>query len=399
MTRPLRIGVAAMNFAQLGEGGGLSIYVRQLVEALAECDRANEYFIFLYDYSLPSWNSRTWPANVKLVTLSWKQPARTLFARAGDKLLRILGITTSAYSDDEFLARQIDDLGLDLVHFPCTTISPLAVKTRSLVTFFDLQQEYYPEFFTQSELDARAYTYKASIEKAAKVLVPSHYTWQSLLEKYSVPAEKLTLVPVGIRADVRPVDRETVARVCSKYGLPSEYIYYPANPWPHKNHARLIAAIRLYRQRLGEPPKLVLSGRLRNEVRDVQSLAVAAGVEDCIIDLGFVPSEDLPGLYTGAMALIFPSLFEGFGIPLLEAMAYGCPVAAANATAIPECVGEAAILFDPFSPDAIATAIHRLYIDKDLRQELRTAGLQRAQQFHWHKIVPQIVDVYKTVAD
>jgi glycosyltransferase involved in cell wall biosynthesis len=127
-------------------------------------------------------------------------------------------------------------------------------------------------------------------------------------------------------------------------------------------------------------------------------LAMAAGVDDRVCDLGYVPPQDLPALYSGAAILVFPSLFEGFGIPLLEAMACGCPIAAADATAIPECVGPAAVLFDPLDPSAIAEAIHRLRSDADLRSALSASGLERARQYAWRDLVPRLVDVYRQAA-
>jgi len=299
---------------------------------------------------------------------------------------------------DAGLARQIDELNLSAIHFPKTVIYPLSVQTPCVLTFFDLQQEYYPEFFTQRELRSRAQTYRASTEKARRLIVPSIYTQQTLIEKYGTPLDKMTCIPVGISQAFRRAQPADVERVRRSYGLPDEFVFYPANPWPHKNHARLMAALRIYRDTWGGCPHLVLTGRLSDETRDFVSLAVAAGIQDAVHDLGFVAPEALPGLYTAARLMVCPSLFEGFGIPLVEAMACGCPIAAANATAIPECVGKAAILFDPFDPHAIAHAIRQLWTDPELRDSLVQRGYDRAEQYRWDHIVPRIIRVYEQTA-
>ena len=136
-----------------------------------------------------------------------------------------------------------------------------------------------------------------------------------------------------------------------------------------------MAALRIYRERYGECPWLVLTGRLRGERREAMSLAIAAGVEDRVMDLAFVEPADLPALYSAAELMVFPSLFEGFGIPLVEAMACGCPIAAADATTIPEITNGAALLFDPLDSDQMAEAIHRALNDADLETSPGCAGI------------------------
>lgn len=179
------------------------------------------------------------------------------------------------------------------------------------------------------------------------VIAPSEFTRQSLVEKYDVPADKISLLPVGLSDRFRRAQAGETDSMRLRYDLPDDFIFYPANPWQHKNHARLMAALRIYQDRYNEAPYLVLSGRLPNERRDFISLAIASGIEDRVTDLGFVSSEDIRALYSAATMMVFPSLFEGFGIPLIEAMASGCPIAGANATTVPEITNGAALLFDP----------------------------------------------------
>jgi glycosyltransferase involved in cell wall biosynthesis len=393
----MKIGIATMG-SILGTGGGLDIYTRYLVEALADYDFDNTYFILVSNASHATWAYRAWPSNLRFVPLYDVEPPRTAPVRALRLIWRSLGLPVPADHGEGYVARQIDSLGLDLIHFPRTIIYPLSIKTPCVLGFWDMQQEYYPQFFTQGELEWRARIYKPSVEKALHVVAPSAYTQQSLIQKYGTPAQKISVVPHGIPKTFRRVGASEMARIRMKYHLPDEYIFFPGNPWPHKNHARLMAALRIYQDRYGQPPKLVLSGRLRHERWDARILAVAAGVENHVIDIGFVPLEDLPALYSAATLLVFPSLFEGFGIPLVEAMACGCPIAAANATSIPEVVADAAILFDPLDPAAIAGTIHRMRTDEALIQALVARGYQQLHRFDWKNIVSKLVHVYQQVA-
>ncbi|PKQ27572.1 MAG: hypothetical protein CVT63_07305 [Candidatus Anoxymicrobium japonicum] len=395
----MRIGIAAMG-SVLGNGGGLDIYTRYLVEALADNDSDSSYVILVSQGSQKTWSYRSWPSNVRFVPLYDIEPRRSALVRAAQRLLwRTLALLVPAHHGDPYLARQIDSLGLDLIHYPHTVVHPLSIRTPCVLSFWDMQQEYYPQFFTDAELAARANTYMPSVEKAWHVIAPSAYTQHTLIERYGTPASKITVIPHGIPKTLQRTGADEMSRVRTKYNLPDEYVYYPANPWPHKNHARLMAALRVYQDRYGPPPKLILSGRLRHERWDAKILAVAAGMEDHVIDLGFVPLEDLPALYSAATLMVFPSLFEGFGIPLVEAMACGCPIAAADATTIPEITNGAAFLFDPFSPENIAEAIRLVLHDQELRNTLIERGYQQLKRFDWEAIIPQLVGIYERVVN
>jgi glycosyltransferase involved in cell wall biosynthesis len=395
-----RIGVALFD-SRLGRSGGLDVYVRSLVaglSGLADCASSPTFNILIRSDEEAEWLRTFWPEHVVFTRLVDVEPRQPLARRAARRFRRSFGLPVPPHYGEPYLVRQIDELDLDLIHYPRTLIYPLSIVTPCVLTFFDLQHEYYPQFFTEDELAARASTYRPSVDKATHLIVPSDYTRRTLHEKYAVPFEKMSLIPVGISDTFRRREAAEVERVRARYQLPDEFIYYPANPWQHKNHARLIAALRIYRARYGECPWLVLTGRLYRERREAMSLAIAAGVDDRVIDLAFVEPEDLPALYTAAKLMVFPSLFEGFGIPLVEAMACGCPIAAADATTIPEITNGAALLFDPLDSDQMAEAIHRVLTDADLRQALVAQGYDQLPRFAWDTIVPQLIAVYKRLA-
>jgi glycosyltransferase involved in cell wall biosynthesis len=382
----------------VGRGGGTDIYTLQLVEALATHGHGPEFVVLAGAETMPAWQDREWPAHITFAGLHAIEPQQSLTVRGYRRVRRSLGLRVPPHYGEPYLARQIDLLGLDLVHFPRTPSTPRSVVTPSILTFFDMQQEYYPQFFGEDELAARAKTYRPSVDKAMHVIVPSECTRRTLQEKYGVPFDKMTLIPVGVSDSFHRREAAEVERVRTRYQLPRVFIFYPANPWQHKNHARLMAALTIYRRRYAECPWLVLTGRLHGEGREAMSLAIAAGVEDRVLDLGFVDLTELPALYSAAALMVFPSLFEGFGIPLVEAMACGCPIAAANATSIPEVTNGAALLFDPFDPEQIAEAIHLALTDADLRSALVAHGYVQLPRFSWKAIASRLVAVYERVA-
>lgn len=388
----MHIGIVVFG-SELGKWGGVSVYTCRLIRAIATHSKKHHYSVLIRLSELEHWDDRKWPENMRLVVLQPKH--------LGNRVIRyvkqLIQKCIPSYRSKSYLAHQIDALKLDLLHYPRTTIWPLDIDTPCVLTFFDLQHKYYPQFFTEMKLQRRGETYPVSVKKAEKVIIPSKFTGATLAENYKVVSEKMVHVPVGISEEFYPRDADEVRNVKSKYSLPDKFLFYPANPWPHKNHARLMAALRIYENVYDCRLKLVVSGKLRHENRRAEEFAIAAGVADQLIDLGFIPISDLPGLYGAATALVFPSLFEGFGIPLLEAMACGCPVVAANATSVPEVVGDAAVLFDPFDPGDIAEKIYQVVSDKLLRKDLAARGKVRAQQFSWAQVIENLENVYQRV--
>ncbi|HUS94938.1 MAG TPA: glycosyltransferase family 1 protein [Patescibacteria group bacterium] len=390
----LSIGIAALNVVPR-ELGGTGIYVWNLVNALARYATKHKYTILVHKAVQRDWLEVAWPDNVKIAGIAKVTHEKSVSVQARWAVKRLIGLSEAGQDIPEFAARQIDGLRLSLIHFPATLIWPLNVQTRSILTFFDMQHEYFPEFFTESELVRRSSLYYPSVEKATHLIVPSLFTRDTLVRKYQVTNEKISLLYVGLNPSFKKLNQDRIDAIRGKYGLPRNYIYYPANPWQHKNHARLMAAMRIYSERYGTPPVLVSTGRLTEETRDILSLAIAAGVEENVIDLGAVPDEDLPGLYNGASMMVFPSLFEGFGMPLIEAMACGCPITAADASAVPEITRGAALLFNPFSDQEIADCINRLSVEGALRQKLIESGYSQLERFQWPIIVSELEEIYR----
>jgi len=388
----MRIGIAAMG---LGETGGTTSYARELVRALAAHGGGDECVLLLgpddgrLTDQLPQVREvrMDWPSG--RVPAGWKRRAQ--------KLLPLLPGVPALH--DPF-SRAIDALGLDVVHYPATRLEELTLRTPAVLTFFDMQEEFLPRFFPLAERVARRRLNRRAVARARMVVSPSAFTTRCLQARYRLSLERVAQVPVGVADRFRPnAEPGDEARLRDRYPLPEgPFLLYPAHPWPHKNHENLLGTLaRLHGQNRRWP--LVCTGRLPAAGRSVAELAAAAGLgPPAVQDLGFVSDEDMPALYRAARVLVFPSLFEGFGMPVLEAMACGLPVACSGTTALPEVAGNAARLFDPRDPSDIARAVTEAWEDESLRGEMRAAGLQRAREYAWARVVPRLTAVYRQAA-
>jgi glycosyltransferase involved in cell wall biosynthesis len=259
---------------------------------------------------------------------------------------------------------------LQALHFPLTITIPRGTGVPAATSVLDLQHELFPGFFSRAELAYRRVAYRAATRGSRLVIAISEHVKETIVERLHVAPERVRVIQLGIDLEqLRP-------------GEPGRepFLLYPANGWPHKNHARLLDAFALVRRERPEL-RLVLTGS------GLEGLPAASGVEV----RGHVPRSELIRLYQTASALVFPSLYEGFGLPPLEAMACGCPVAAAGAGALPETCGDAARYFDPTKPDEIADAVLSLLADS---VDLVERGLARARTFTWDECARRHDEVY-----
>jgi glycosyltransferase involved in cell wall biosynthesis len=283
------------------------------------------------------------------------------------------------------------------VQFTAPPFSPCPV----VVSIHDLSFEHLPETFKWRSRKQLRITVRRSARQAAQVIALSEYARGDILDSYHVNPEKVSVIPLAAPGHFRPVsDEEELQRVRQTYGIEGDYILSVGAIQPRKNLSRLVAAYSHLRwaKPEGKLPKLVLVGKcawLYDEtLRTIKQLEVS----NSVVLTGYVPQADLPALYSGALCFVYPSYFEGFGLPPLEAMKCGAPVIVGDRTSLPEVVGDAGVLVDPFNVDEIAYAIQRVTADGELRAQLRVKGLERAKLFDWQETARQTLAVYKKAA-
>ena len=244
----------------------------------------------------------------------------------------------------------------------------------------DLQVVTYPEFFSDLERRERLAALEHVALCADRVLTPSGYVRDTLLRYSTLARDHVVAIPHVFAANrlERPAEHD-VTEILDRYGIERErYFLYPGNLWPHKNHAMLLVAFsRFCARHPGLSIRLVLPGATHPDTGDVRSSIERLGLVNHVVAPGYIPDAELAALMRGALALVVPSLYEGFGMPLLEAFAAGCPVACSNIASLPEVAGGAALLFDPRRPDAILSAMEQLATQPDLRAGLTQRGEDR----------------------
>ena len=283
--------------------------------------------------------------------------------------------------------------GIDLLHHPVTVPVPQIRGVPKVVTVYDLQHREMPQLFTRAERAYRRWAYEGAARRADLVLTTSEYSRERLIEIAEVPPDRVVSVLMGIDLDrFTPEPAPGDATLAERLSLPERYLVYPANLWPHKNHGRLVDALA---QVDDDELHLVLTGQEYGRGDALMERARRAGVGERLHHLGYVESGDVPGLYRGAAAMVFPSLYEGFGAPPLEAMACGCPVASSTRGSLAEVVGDATLRLDPESVEDIAAAIARVVEDDVLRERLREEGLARARTFTWERAARRHAELYE----
>ncbi len=286
-----------------------------------------------------------------------------------------------------------------LFHAPHYVLPPLT-PCRSVVTIHDLIHLRFPEYLPNrlAYAYARAVIWSA-IRRSDRVLTVSEASKRDILRYFNVSAAKVEVIPNAIdeRFGLAPSDEE-IALVRERYMLNDPFLLYAGNIKPHKNLERLIEAFGLLRARGFDRVKLLIIGDQVTKYAALRRAVHRCKLHTHVRFFGFVPDRMLAVLYRLADAFVFPSLYEGFGLPPLEAMASGTPVITSNVSAMPEVVGDAALLVDPYDTGAIAGALERVLADPALRADLSARGLARAREFSWERSIRRIRDVYQEVS-
>lgn len=282
---------------------------------------------------------------------------------------------------------------LNLFHAPDFFLPPVRRQTRTLVTVHDLSFVRLPET-TMTGMERQLNTWAPlSVQRADHVIAVSEATRQDLIELYGTPPEKISVLYHGVGLAFRPItDAAKLSAVRKKYNLNEvPFVLSVGTIQPRKNYGRLIQAL----ARLDPPVALVIVGSKGWAYESVFNQIAQLGLEKRVHFPGFVDDTDLPALYSAAALFAYPSLYEGFGLPALEAMACGTPVVASNQSALPEVVGQAGLLVDPYSVDEIATALNQILTYDRLRAKLSIAGMAQAAKFTWPKMAAKLIKLYQ----
>lgn len=382
----MRIGIDFTAAAQ--QGGGIGRLTRNVIGALAEIDRENEYHLFVaagrgrdeewkvgnlgaafQTSNHPNFRLKTVPLSDHALAVVWHRLRLPLVAEL-------------------FTGR------VDVFHSPDFTLPPVW-RARTLVTVHDLSFLRLPECFPDGLRRYLEAAVPRAVRRADHVIADSHNTRRDVMELLGAPGVKITVIHPGVEPRFRPMtgesDRETLAAVRRKYNLPERFILGVGTIQPRKNFTRLVEAFGILNLHL------VIAGGRGWLYEGVFERVRALGLEGRAHFLGFVDDADLPALYNLARLFAFPSLYEGFGIPPLEAMACGVPVVCSDTSSLPEVVGDAALTVDPLDVAALAEAMHRAIEDESLRASLVQRGLARAARFTWSKAAEELLEVYSSI--
>jgi glycosyltransferase involved in cell wall biosynthesis len=369
---PLRIAIDAHSVGSRLAGN--ESYITNLVEALAQLDTVNQYTLYVTKREATERFENRWP-NVRVRSTLPHTP-----------LVRI-PLT---------LVAELRRRPVDLLHVQYT--APPLAPCPIVATIHDLSFEHLPETFKRRSRMQLRLTVRRTARTARQVLVPSEHTRRDICETYGIGPERVRVTPLAAPAHFAPVeDEREVRRVRELYGLTCEYVLAVGSIQPRKNLVRLIQAYSALRwaRPHANLPKLALVGKKAWLYDETLRAIEECGLGDLTVLTGYVAEADLPALYTGALCFVYPSYFEGFGLPPLEAMQCGAPVIAGNRTSLPEVVDDAGLLVDPFDVEALTSALARMITDSNLREQLRVKGLERARQFSWHETARLTLKAYE----
>jgi glycosyltransferase involved in cell wall biosynthesis len=285
---------------------------------------------------------------------------------------------------------------VDLIHSPAYT-APFMTTTPLVVTIHDVSYERHPEWYPYRRDWLRRWFYRRSARAAGRILTDSGFSASEIAAAYGIPSDRISVVPLGAAPDFAPADQAGPENLPANVTLP--FLLHVGDLHERRNLPMLVDALLHARRRCGASSlSLVLAGVDRGVGDGLCALAAGAGVPDAVVRIGVVEDAQLQALYRAATALVYPSLYEGFGLPLLEAMASGTPVVASRAASIPEVVGDAGILLPPQDRAAWTDALVRVATDKSLRATMRAQGLSRAATFTWARTARMTYDAYHATA-
>lgn len=361
--------------AKLYAGTGIGTYTARLMENIINIDRDNSYSFF-------------WPNDGYDFLLGRSNINLTLF---GEKNKR--------FWDEVFLPAQVKRIRSDIFHLPQNGLGlPKSKYCSYIATVHDLIPYVMPETCGKSYLEKFLEEMPYILEKCDKIITVSNYSKQDIIKYFKLPEDKIAVTHLAADSRFRLMEKEKAWNFLKReYSYSNDFILYLGGFSPRKNVDGLLQAFgKLYRELPGYYD-LVLLGASRDNHYELKKKAEVMGLRDRVVFAGYVPYEHLPYFYNCSSLFVYPSLYEGFGLPPLEAMTCGTPTITTNVTSIPEVVGDGALLTDPYDIDGLTEAIYKTIADIGFRDELTAKALRRAYNFSWKKTVIETIKVYEEV--
>lgn len=401
----IRIAINAQLSPSSGAGGVVSVLIG-LIAALGKLDDGNEEYIIVGPWKDYDWLSPYLGANQKLIRgpnpeTEQDRPFNTLpsrlrpFAKLINKwLIKFLNIPSKRY-EIPLSNGFYENLGCDLIHFPYQDFVLCALP--SIYNPHDLLHLHYPQFFTPGQLYKREILYRAGCNYAQTIVVGSEWIKNDLIYQYSLNPQKVQVIPWGVPSQHFPKPTpELLKNVIIKYNLPEKFAFYPAMLWPHKNHKRLIDAVAYLRDKKGIKINLICTGNpSSNNWNNLLEHVARLNLQSQVKFLGIVPYQEIRAIYKLANFVIIPTLFEAASGPVFEAWEEEIPVACSEVTSLPEQVGNAALLFNPFSVEEISIALEKMTNDERMRRTLIENGKKRLGDFSWELTANAYRAVYR----
>jgi glycosyltransferase involved in cell wall biosynthesis len=355
---------------------GISRYVKNLARALPPELQPNENLLVLHD----SGQAASWIHDL---------------VRHHGCSANLVPTSPFSLAQQWQIPRLLRKAGAYLYHSPYY-LMPYRPGVPTVLTVYDLIPLRFPQFVSARARLLFRLAMTLALRAANQVVAISEATLRDLHRVFHFSKEKIQVIPLAAGKNFHPPAREEIERVRAQYNLPDEYVLYLGINKPHKNLPRLVEAwAHLTRQRDIDNQKLVIAGAWEPRYPQVKQLAARLNLTQAIIFLDSIPEVDLPALYGAARLFVFPSLYEGFGLPVLEALSCGTPVACSHTASLPEVAGEAAIYFDPAGPDKIAEALAKALNNAPLLEGLKARGLEQARKFTWRRTAQQTLQVYR----
>jgi glycosyltransferase involved in cell wall biosynthesis len=366
----MKIGIDFHSAEQPGSGN--CTYVRNLVDALLDLNNDNEYVLYVTDSGYPYYQKFADARGVSIRTLAGKDAPR-----------RLLSLGLKTYQDRT-----------DILHVQY--VAPPFFRGKLVVTIHDICYLRYPEYFSFGKRIYLKHLVPRALKKSHQIIAVSDFSRQEIIRAYRVAEEKTHITPEAAPPQFIPgTNLQEQEVLLNRLGIKPKYLLFVGRLDVRKNISALISAFALLKRTKPIPHQLVITGRRDFLPGALQEQISGEDIVPHIVFTGFVPEELLPRLYAQAEVFVYPSFYEGFGLPVLEAMASGCPVIASNTSSLPEIAGEAALLVDPRQPERLAQAIWTVVSDGRLRKRLRQKGLEQARKFTWRRTAETTMSAYK----